>query len=410
MVTTPIDLIYLDPESTDYHPGHARIFAARAARDPRIRSLHFALAPDYAEVAPDVLATIQAGPNLSFEFLPEAIARQCKPDGGLSSRNIGAVRWNEARRLLAARPGAIVFDSPFDNTLAAAALDRRPLTGQVTGVVMFCAPAVFSSNPVTRFKLFAKYLLSRRREIPVVFTFDRAFLDRAPRAITKSWTIAPDPLPLTHVQLQRLMSAPPPRAKDRVEFLLFGAIGVHKGLFEVLAALRVLPVEAAARVRVRFLGAFTEGGAEARARFLASIAETRAATGAEIVFDEGFATEDDLIDALIRCDAMLATRRRHQGVSNNLVWSAAAGRPVISQDNGWMGHTTREEALGLVCDPLDPAAIAAAIRQMLDPAWRAAFAVSGPRAFAAGHAADGYYEAIVSRLAGPRAPELARVD
>jgi len=124
-----------------------------------------------------------------------------------------------------------------------------------------------------------------------------------------------------------------------------------------------------------------------------------AETGAEIAFDDRFATEDEIVDALIQCDVMLATRRNHPGVSNAMIWAAAAGRPTISQASGWMGHVTVRERLGLVCDPLDPGAIAAAMERALDPAWRAAFDATAARAFAARYTADGYYETIVSTLA-----------
>jgi len=403
-----IDFIYFDPEHTDYHPGHIRIFAERADADPRIRSMHFVLSPGLArEGHASVLDTIRAGKKLSLEFCSDEIAQVSKPDAGLSSRERGKVRWDEARRLLTARPGAVVYDTPFDNTLAAAALDRRPLPGKLTGIVFSCSTAIFSPSLVTRLKLSAKYLLARRPDIPVVFTFDQVFMERGPRAIVSGWKAAPDPLPLTPAQLQRLMTAPLAPVKDRVEFLLFGAIAPHKGIHEVLQALREMAPETAARTRVRFLGKFGEGGAVAREAFVADIASTLAATRAEIIFDECFATEDDLIDAMIRCDVMLATRRHHAGVSHNMIWAAAAGRPIISQDTSWMGHITKQESLGLVCDPLDPKAIAAVMTQLVDPAWRAAFKVAGPRAFSSTYTADGYYETVITALAGPRPQALA---
>lgn len=219
-------------------------------------------------------------------------------------------------------------------------------------------------------------------------------------AAASNWKIAPDPLPLTPVQFQRLTTAPPPSTGDRVEFLLFGGLGPHKGLFEIMETLQLLAPEIAGRVRIRFLGRWVEGGEDAYRRFRALVAGAHAQTGADVVFEDRYASEDDIIDAMIGGDVMLATRRHHPGVSNNLIWSAAAGRPVISQDSGWMGHITARENLGIVCDPLDPKAIAAAMSRALDPEWRAAFDVAGPRAFAAGYTAEGYYETVIGALAG----------
>jgi glycosyltransferase involved in cell wall biosynthesis len=407
-----IDLLYLEPEPTDYHPGHVRLFAERAARDPRVRSLHYVLAPGYAADRTGILEMIQAAPNQSFEFCSDELVRLVAPDSGLAPRELGAVRLAEARRILAERPGATVFNSPFDDVLTAAALDRKPIPGKLTGVVMFCTPAVTARSLLTRLKFLARYALARRKEIPLVFTFDQTFLDRAPRAITGNWRFTPDPLPLTAAQFDRLMHAPAPAPKDRVEFLLFGGIGPHKGVFEILDALRALTPSAQARTRVRFLGKFVEGGPVMRQKFVDAIDAARAATQVEIAFEEVFASEDDLIDAMSACDVMLATRRHHQGVSNNLIWAAAAGRPVISQQTGWMGQIVEREKLGITCEPLDPVAVAAAMTLLLDPARRASFDVTGPRTFATSYTADGYYEAIVAGLSGvgrPTAEALRKV-
>ena len=74
-----IDFIYFDPEHTDFHPGHIRIFAERASADPRIRSMHFVLSPALAEHDyAGVLNTIRTGAKLSLEFCSEEVMRVSK--------------------------------------------------------------------------------------------------------------------------------------------------------------------------------------------------------------------------------------------------------------------------------------------------------------------------------------------
>jgi glycosyltransferase involved in cell wall biosynthesis len=70
---------------------------------------------------------------------------------------------------------------------------------------------------------------------------------------------------------------------------------------------------------------------------------------------------------------------------NKLFEAMAVGVPVVASDLPGMAPIVRETGCGVVCDPTDPAAIAAAVREILDapPAIRAAYR---SRALAAAHA------------------------
>jgi glycosyltransferase involved in cell wall biosynthesis len=69
---------------------------------------------------------------------------------------------------------------------------------------------------------------------------------------------------------------------------------------------------------------------------------------------------------------------------NKLFEAMAAGVPVVASDLPGMAPTVRETGCGLVCDPTDPEAVAAAIRAILDasPEDRAAYRA---RALGAAH-------------------------
>jgi glycosyltransferase involved in cell wall biosynthesis len=51
---------------------------------------------------------------------------------------------------------------------------------------------------------------------------------------------------------------------------------------------------------------------------------------------------------------------------NKLFEAMAAGVPVVASDLPGMAGIVRETGCGILCDPTDPAAIAAAIRAILD--------------------------------------------
>jgi glycosyltransferase involved in cell wall biosynthesis len=83
---------------------------------------------------------------------------------------------------------------------------------------------------------------------------------------------------------------------------------------------------------------------------------------------------------------------------NKLFEAMAAGVPVVASDLPGMAPTVRETGCGLVCDPTDAAAIAAALREILDatPAERAAYR---ERALAAAHATYNWESQVAILLA-----------
>jgi glycosyltransferase involved in cell wall biosynthesis len=287
----------------------------------------------------------------------------------------------------------------FDLNIRGAALDRRPLNGFVTGIVHFCAPALLSKRTKEKWHLRIAYLLAKRRETPFVFSFDKMFIEKGPRYIVNNWRWVPDPLPVNREQLQRLLLASPSSGKDHVEFLLFGSLGRRKGLFSVLEALERLALSTAKRVSVRILGEYSEGGTNEREHFLEIISRIQSKGIVGLRFEERFATEDELIEALIDCDVVLAPYLHHSGVSAALIWAAAAGRPIITQDSGWIAHETSTNKLGLMCDPTDSVKLASAIAQMVNQEDRRnLWPPDRLHKFAEMHTPDHFYSSIIEQL------------
>ncbi len=394
-----MDLIYFDPECAGYHPGHIKIFVDRASSDERISSLHFVLAPNFRDYDMlNILDTIQTQPKLSFEYCRQSVADACSPTSNLRARARGLVRWSEMRNILRQRPGAVLFDSLFDTTLIGAALDRRSTPGRVTGIVMFCSPALLSADWNERWKLRTVYWLARRREIPVVLSFDKNFVENGPRSIVRNWRWIPDPLPVTAQQFQRLASAPPPPARDRVEFLLFGSLGRRKGLFATLDALERLDPATARQVRVRILGKLSEGDASELDCLRRTVTRIQSEGIVDLQFDDRFVTEDELIDRLIECDVVLAPYLHHPGFSSVIFWAAAAGRPVITQNTGWIALDVGSNQLGILCDPSRVEDLAAAFSKMVMQDRLAAWPASRLRKFVAAHSPDRFYASIVENI------------
>lgn len=78
------------------------------------------------------------------------------------------------------------------------------------------------------------------------------------------------------------------------------------------------------------------------------------ATG-EIVTIDKFLTDDEISWAIAAADLVAVPYPRFQRVSGILLRAVAAGRPVLTDDCGWLGHVTRRFQLGWTCDVKDAA-------------------------------------------------------
>jgi glycosyltransferase involved in cell wall biosynthesis len=183
-------------------------------------------------------------------------------------------------------------------------------------------------------------VLARRYRIP------------APRVVRNvpAWRSHPDP---------DRRPAQPPLA------VYFGAITRNRGLAPALRALALVP-----ELRMRFVGPEAWGyGGELR-QLAAELGVADRLQILDPVPPEQAASvlaDADLGLALIE-PACLSYRMT---LPNKLYEYVAAGVPVLSSGVPVLAGEVRRHELGLVADPADPAALAAAIRAMLDPAAQA---------------------------------------
>jgi len=69
-----------------------------------------------------------------------------------------------------------------------------------------------------------------------------------------------------------------------------------------------------------------------------------------IISVDAFVSDDDMMSAVSAVDVIAATYKRHVTSSSMVIHAAAAGKPVLASDYGWIGHTVRKHDLGRVCD------------------------------------------------------------
>ena len=183
-----------------------------------------------------------------------------------------------------------------------------------------------------------------------------------------------------------------------VTFTLFGALADRKGVLQVLDALSLLPESSRAKARVVLAGNVEPGIAEEfrEAHRCACIASHGADDSLRVV--DRFLTTPELAWLVRQSTVILAPYQRFVGSSGVLGWAAEARKPVIAQDYGLIGALVRNYRLGLAVDASDPARIAEAMSQLVQPGqievaaaaarWDAFLVDRRPEAFAAAVFAD----------------------
>ena len=155
---------------------------------------------------------------------------------------------------------------------------------------------------------------------------------------------------------------------------LSGRIAPSKFVLEVIAAMRLLWMSIP-QAELHVLGT-----AEARehdyALQVAAAAGSEAATGGRIRFH---GPAFDAPGKLGEYDAVVVLGK-HQGCPNTILEALAAGVPVIANDSGGTREQVLHARTGLMLETTDPAALAAALRRILeDPALARRLSRNGPK-------------------------------
>jgi glycosyltransferase involved in cell wall biosynthesis len=388
-----LDLIYLAPNTAGHHVGHIKLFIERAIEDPRINSLHFAVGDDFSIRAGADPNTVAGGsPKVSFEVVKPRVT---------GSRD-GWFVWKEARRLIESRPGSICFINELDRPLHGAVIDRRPLPGFITGIVLSPRMGISREHLFTSLRRgltkMAAFVLAKNSSVPIFFTLDRYYLNRLPRFISRNWHYVPDPLPITDEQREGLRTRPRVKTSGRVRFLLFGSLGRRKGLYTLLDALRSLSVQDRLRIDVTIAGLLTECTPREREIWPSLVAEIAALDGMSLRTMNKYFSNSELIDLLRGTDVVLAPYTDHFGPSNVVLWAAAAGIPVVAPEVGWMGEVVSAERLGFICDATKAPALAETMARASHRGALEDFIPDRLKAFAEDSSADRFYDGIISAI------------
>ncbi len=167
----------------------------------------------------------------------------------------------------------------------------------------------------------------------------------------------------------------------RTRFLLFGELTERKGIIQTLQACAKLSPEVAKRATVVLAGRVDPALKKPVQDLLWKARMERPELWIEL--DDRRLSLDELAEAILSTDMILAPYQRFVGSSGVLIWAARAGRPVITQAYGLLGRQTHDHKLGLAVDTTNPDVLADAIAIAVEKGPRTLFDEHGARRFAA---------------------------
>ncbi|HZF67641.1 MAG TPA: glycosyltransferase, partial [Gemmatirosa sp.] len=186
--------------------------------------------------------------------------------------------------------------------------------------------------------------------------------------------------------------APPPAGEPRCGLLFVGRLSRQKGLDVLLRALAQLPAGAALSVvgegpdgpALRELAASL--GVAARVRWLGALPQRALAP-------------------LYARAAVVVVPSREEGLGLVAVEAQLCGAPVVAADSGGLPDLVRHDRTGLLVRPEEPAALCAALRDLLqDPARAARLGAAGREAALTAFTPAGVaarYHALYVRVTAP---------
>ncbi len=200
--------------------------------------------------------------------------------------------------------------------------------------------------------------------LKVVLSLDPYFAPYAAaryRGGGKIWAL-PDPAYPTAATSESDATLATPFPPDRQCYLLFGAITERKGVLVLLDALALLPTAAAGKIAVMLAGRIDpsiRNEIDERGRRLAA-----RQPGLWLRIEDRRLASAEIAALVRRSDVVLAPYQRFVGSSGVLLWAAAAGKPLLTQDFGLIGRLVHDHRLGLATDVCEPSGLALAIGRM----------------------------------------------
>jgi glycosyltransferase involved in cell wall biosynthesis len=343
-------------------------------------------------------------PGLRFQPLSEREERLCM------HRNLsvsGMARWWVMRRHMRRAQAGWGLALGIDHLSLPLALGFGFSGGRMAGILFRPSthyPELFQGEESLgeRLRNLRKRILYRlmlvNPALVRVLSLDPYFLRYANGPRSGKLLALPDPAPEPACRRDTNGRSATMLPQGRMVMLLFGVLTERKGLVPLLKALAMLPPEAASGMAVLLAGRVDPPMRETVETLRRQVEAARPELWLRI--DDRELPEADLAALVDGADVVLAPYQRFVGSSGVLLWAARAGKPVITQSYGLLGQYVRDYGLGLVCDTIDPGALAACMMLALEQGAAGLADPQGMASFVRERTPENFAATIFAQIAG----------
>ena len=241
--------------------------------------------------------------------------------------------------------------------------------------------------------------LFQHPQLRMTFFLDRIAMQTLEGKVRTELCYVPDPVRIPGnkpsqaeiADIRRLYGIP----EGRTLLLFFGDISERKGLRNLLAAIGQLSNADAARTCLAIVGKASQN---LEHRIQASLASLERESPIAILRHPQYISDRAMKAWFDAADVVLAPYPNHYATSGVQLHAAAHGRPIIAPDYGPMGTLTRENGLGLACNPNNINELADAIRASLIPSAIPGWDLRRASEFARAHSHENFAAEIVSKI------------
>lgn len=193
--------------------------------------------------------------------------------------------------------------------------------------------------------------------------------------------------------------------EGRKVVLFFGGINSRKGIFQVLAAIRILDVDIQKKLCLVLVGKIADHEAEKIKTLLKVCRQT---STVQIILRDEFVEENEIQGIIRGADLALITYQRHIGSSGVLIRAAEEQVPVLGSDYGLVGENIRRYSLGLSVDTTSSYSICSGLTLFITDPDKMYFSSAKARIFASENSAEQFCSTIFNYATVFR-PDLPRL-
>ncbi|PAX53162.1 glycosyltransferase [Brunnivagina elsteri] len=149
--------------------------------------------------------------------------------------------------------------------------------------------------------------------------------------------------------------------KSKSVFLLFGVLDNRKGIYPLLDAIKLLPIDIQKKICLLLAGPIPPSEREEIEKRILLLSQN---SPIQIILKNKCIPSKEVGNYFELADFVLVPYQKHVGMSSVIVHAAAAQKPVLTSNYGLLGQLVQEHQLGLTFDSTSPAEIAQSIQKV----------------------------------------------